>query len=233
MSGSINNGITLKKNGAIIYSKKFNDVMKYLADTVCCKDAYYIYNHNPGRILRKAEDSSDPAVWWEKRKINKMPNYGRNLRENKENSALIVNVNETEFLIIEVRDNGRPGREIEISNQTRSRIDCHEALSGGRVLAVTKTGLILIYEVDYSEFLGASQVKSSQIVLNTSRGDSSFWVAVCEKSEICAIQAIERAYASRILIYSVADKTRENSITLLTELDIYSQALHYLSNACF
>ena len=163
-------GISVTKNGQVIYSKKFKDDMKNIGDAVYCNGSYYIYNYQtPGRILRKAEDSSDPEVWWDRQPIEVVFNKNKNIRVNQKNTALIINVNDTDLAMIEVRKDGKAGREVIIKNQTGSRINFHEALRNSRILAVTKQGVLAIYKVDYVYFSKAWQLMSWQIEFKPKR----------------------------------------------------------------
>ena len=226
-------GITIKNNNQTVHSKELTNAMKYLGEVVYCRGAYYIYNHAPERILRKAEDSSELVVWWDEQEIQHVWDYTHIIRVNREESALIVNLNETELGVIEVKEDGSAGRELMIVNETGARINCHDALSSAKVLAVNKKGLLTVYKADYVTFTGAKEVASCQIALKSDRGENQFWLAVCEKSNICAIQVSVTSKASRILIYQLLDENGRDRMAVQSELDIYEQSLSYLDNGCF
>ena len=226
-------GLSVKKDGEIVYSKESNPGQNNIGEVVYCKKAYFIFSYAPGKILRKTEDSSDPVVWWSKRKISHFWNLNKNIRVNKEQSALIVNLNNTELQVIEVKDDGTAGRELIIQNDTGNRVNCHEALTDRKLLVVKKRGLLEIYEVDYANFSQARLLTSAQIALNTGRDERQFWLAVCENSKLCAVQVGEGELASRILIYKLQNEAGESSLTYMTQLDIYDKRMMDLGNGCF
>ena len=239
MSVLLGSGFSVFKRGKKIYSKDFTDNFKNLAEVVYCKGAYFIYNYNPGRILRKIEDWSEPVVWWDKQKILNVWNYTKNLRVNREGTALIVNLNQTDLVVIEVIDDGDAGRELVIKNKSAGRINCHEALLRGRILAVTDEGELQIYKVDYLEYSGSTLLKSCQIAFGfdfeSCKLDQDYWLAVCEKSQICAVQVSLKklGIASRILIYQLRDRQGQDVLAFQTQIDLASQQLSYLGNGCF
>ena len=227
-------GLSVKKGGKFVYSKNLADYMVYLGEAVYCKGAYYIYNHSPGRILRKGEDSSDPIVWWDKQKIKSVWMFNQNLRVNPENTFLIVNVNETDLVVIEVKEDGEAGREIMIENQTGARICSHEVLKEGRILTVNEKGLPRIYQVDYSEFSKPKVLKSSQIAPSRDGKENHFWVAVCEKSQICAVRLnFISGRSSRILIYRLRNEAGEAELTFQTEINLNFHGFIDLTAGCF
>ena len=233
LSALNSSGLSVIKDKRSIYKKKFTDDLKNLGDVVYCKGAYYIYNHSPGRILRKGEDFSDPNVWWDKKDIQKFWASNKKIRVNREQTALIVNLNDTEMIVIEVRDDGTAGRELVIVNETGSRIDCHEPLKNSRILTINKIGLVMVFQADYKEFSNWSQRTSTQIQLMSDRKENQFWLAVCEKSQLCAVQISVSGKASRILIHKIVKGAGKDKFTFLTQLDVFSQNLQRLSNGCF
>ena len=228
---SASSGLSVKKDGQQVYSKEFSNEMKNLGEAIYCKGAYFIYNYSPGRILKKLEDSSEPIVWWDKSPINNFWYRSKNIRLNREENALIVNLDQTDLILIEVRDDGAPGKELTIKNETGSRIDCHEALGNNKILTVNKKGLLQIYRADYSEFSKSSLLKSSQIGLRSDRSESDFWLGVCEKSRICSIHIGGNPTTSRILIYKIKDETGKDELSFQTQLDVSNRC--YLWNGCF
>ena len=179
------------------------------------------------------ENSQDPSVWWDRQPIKSYGGRNKFMRVNKEQSALIINLNETELLVIEVKYNGKAGRELIIKNETGSRISCHEALNNNKILTVNQRGLMRIYEVDYGGFSKHSLIKSSQITPKRKRGENQFGLAICERSKICAVQVDCDSRASRIIIYGLKDEKGQDSFSLLTKLDVYRADLKSLGNGCF
>ena len=244
-------GLSLKMIGETVYFKDFLGEMRHLCDVVYCQGAYYIYNSTPGRILRKAEDLLDPVVWWDSQKITNVWGYSKNLRVNQEQTALIVNIDATNFRVIEVRGDGTAGRELAIDNVTGYRINAFETLSNNRILTVNSNGFMVIHKVDYNEFVEQSQLKTSQIYLLSHRNEDQFWLSVCSRSEICAVQVCAAGRESRILIYQLRDNAENENLVLLKELDrhkfavitepimplyvgdLSNQPLQYHDNGCF
>ena len=110
-------GIALKKDGEMVYSMQFENDMRYILDVACCKGNYYIHSAYPrGKILRKKNDASEPTVWWDRREIVEFEPRNKNIRVTSDGSALIINVNDTELVVLEVCDDGSAGREIVINN---------------------------------------------------------------------------------------------------------------------
>ena len=226
-------GISLKKERETIYSKEYFSEMNYIGEVVYCRNAYFVYNYKPGRILRKNEDSEDPSVWWDRRRIRSSGSRNKVIRANREQTALVVNLDGDELVVVEVKDDGDAGRELVIKNESGSAVDCHEALKGNLVLTVNKKGLMQIYEVDYQGFSESRQLESAQVPLESGRYQSHFWLAICEKSKICAVQEDCDSRAPKIILYSLRDEENNTRLSILTELSVYSWNVKSLGNGCF
>ena len=227
-------GLSLRKNGQLIYSKIYQDNMKYLYGVVTCKGSYYIYNYKPGRILRKAEDGSDPTVWWDKKKISTFGAGNKIIRATPDQSAVVINVNETELVVVEVKDDGSLGREVIIENNTGCRIESHEPLVDNRILTVNKEGLVIIYEVDLQDFSGYKEVERLQIKLKSERQENCFYLSVCEKSErmVVLVRYNGSSEASRMQVYSLRGKDGEKKLKYRTELDLWGRGLSSYYSIC-
>ena len=226
----------MRKEGQEIYSKTLKNKLKNLFEVVFCKGSYYIHSHR--RILRKTEDSSEPTVWWDKKKISDFDYRNKNIRATRDQSAIIINVNDTRLVVVEVKDDGTAGREIIIKNETSSRISCHEALSETRILTVNQKGLIVIYEVDFKNYSGSKEIARHQIKVNPERNENCFYLSVCDRSKRVAVLIMKHGYcvkASRIQMYELntkGDSGEEEKIELKAEIDIGSKDLECYYSIC-
>ena len=230
-------GLSLIKEGQDVYSKQFLEgSMNYLMEIVSCKGSYFLYNYNPGRILRKNQNESDPTVWWEKKKIEKFDHYNKIIRTIPDDSGVVINVSDTELFVVEVKDDGTPGREVVIKNETGRKINCHEPLADSRILTVNRNGLIVVYQIDLDEFGGYEEVERLQIELKAERKENCFFMSICEKSERAAILIWNKNSshkASRIRLYDLTNKYGEKNLEFKTELDLWERELTYFCSICF
>ena len=228
-------GLTLKKDKDGIVSKHLKDELEYVTDLVYCKGAYFVFNSRGNRILKVPKGSPKPQTWWDKSYIHYFGNYNKMVRKTLDDSAIIVNLNMKELLVIQVRDNGKRGSEIRIKNRTRHRFNCHEPMLNNRVLTITWAGKLAIYEMDLRGFMWFKKLKTNHLREVPNRRENSFYMTVCERSEYCAILACDsqNTRASRIVIYKLKGEQGEDTLDLVTELDLWKQKLTFYHAICF
>ena len=226
-------GIVVQKNGQQVYNKNPGNNMANGTQIFYCKNSYYIYNSSPQFIYRKKEDSSEPTIWWKKQSIANIWQYNKIIKPNHDKSALLVNVNNTDLLAIEIKSDGNAGRELVIKNTTGSRIYCHEPLSKNEVLTVNKNGLMVIYQANFTNYAESSEVNRLQIPLRSGKSENQFWLVVCEKSDLLAVMVDSSSKASRILICSLKGEKGSSMLSFVTELDISAKGFSYHGNGCF
>ena len=230
-------GLTVKKEGQLIYQNKFYDELKNLKEVVNCKGVYYLYNYHPqGRILRKIEDASDPVIWWDKQNISGFEYYNKNVRAALNETALVVNLNQTDLIVIEIQLYGTPGRELVIKNNTGSRINCHEPLLDNKILTITKKGLMMVYGVDMVNYSAYEELDKLQVELDASRVEDHFFLTVCERSEYCGLlleNYSTNLKASRIRIYKLKGPSGESRLSYMTQLDLWADNWLYYPSICF
>ena len=229
-------GITVKKEGKELYSGNPGYPNDWLMDIVYINGAYYAFNWSGKNILKKMEDSSEPVVWWEERPIVSFGNFNKQIRASFDKKSLILNENETDITVIEIEEDGDPGREMVIKNTSGSRVNCHLPLPNNRLLTITQNGLITIYEMNLQNYSLYVENDKLQLTLTEDRREDEFFVSLCEKSKFLAI-FVRRfggvGKASLIMIYSLLDSRGRNELKFLTQLDLYSQGLNGYWCFCF
>ena len=223
--------MVLKKNGKEVYTTKNRSLKISARDAIFCKGAYYIFEDSQSSLLRKAEDRSDPQPWWSKKKIRNFDRCLKIIRKAVDGSAIYLNCTEDEMIVIEVRDDGSAGRELAIRNGTGSPINCHQALSESRILAINEKGLMVVHKVDSSKYNWSREVGRFQIKLKSARKEGSFYVTVCERFEFFALSLAYYAnncQVSRLQIYRLCDlDDGKVEIRLKSELDLWGDQLTY------
>ena len=229
-------GFCIKKEGNQIYSKKFPSSLFYFKDVIFLNGVYYLFNTTPGQILKKKNDSSEYSVWWNKKTISNIDWYSYNNLATLGDSSIAVNLNNTDLLVIEVKDDGSAGRELTIKNTSGSRLNFHLGLLNGNIFTLNKTGLITIYQVDLERYAGYHEVGRKQIELKSERKENRFFLALCEKKELAAIltgTCVDPYLGSRILIYKISDRLNGIEMNFQAEIDIWQQNLQYYLTVCF
>ena len=231
-------GISVTKNGQEVYSQTLKNGMEHISDVVYCKGSYYIYNDTPGRILRKTEDETEPTIWWDRSRIKYFYNYNcviRAMEASKNQSAIAINANKSELIVIEIKDDGAAGREIIIQNRTGSRIMCHEPFEGNKILTVNEIGLMVVYEVDLEQYQEYREIDKYYIELISFREENWFFFSFCEFSERVAVLIRNFDSSSRASRIQVYDMKKENSVRkmeLKAEVDLWGEGLRYFFSIC-
>ena len=230
-------GLTLKKDGKLVYSKQLEDEMRYLMDVVFCKGSYYIYCCQPGLLVRKKNDASEPYVWWDKHPINRFDGSSKVLRASPCQSALIVNPDPSHLLVIQVNKDGSPAKELLINNHSEARINCHEPLLKGRILTVNRKGLFVVYQTNWSRLTTSTETCRLQLLLNTDEMENCFYLTSCPRSEYIGVLVRNRGEtkkASRILVYKLRMlSTLNDQMILMAEMDLWGKGLLTYHSICF
>ena len=234
-------GMIVNKNGEEVYSKSSEDMRctqsalnpLLVREVVFCGENYFLL-HEKGRLFKKAQDSSEPTLWWDKSGIKGYGWYNQIIRTSLDQPALLINLNDTLLPVIEVKADGSSGLEFYIENTTGSRIDALEPLRNNKLLTVNKEGLITLYDLDLDTFSSYQGLETFQVNLYGERNENNFYLTACQKSRYCAllIQG-DGQTASRIQIYKIRPQSFREKISLVTWIDLWEgQFLYYLS-ICF
>ena len=233
-------GMSLRVESEEVYSKEYEDDFKFVKNAVFCKNCFYLYNYYPPRIIRKGLNSNDPSIWWDKKEITQFDYDNKILRATQNESAILLNLNDTELIIIEIQDlDGSPGREMVIRNDTGSRIACHEPLPDNRLLTVNKKGLITVFDIDFASYSGYRESERLQLQLEQDRNEDYFYFSICERSELCAIlvgNSSETYITSRILLYRLGGEDGGpggSRLRYLASVDLWEKDLKYYPSICF
>ena len=230
-------GMVIKREHRKPIKMRYRNYNSCVNDVVYCKGSFYLHNYHKfsSCIMRKVINGSDPEVWWKKKKIEYPDKANKSIKVTLEESALVVNVNGYEMVIIEVNRENTPGREIEIKTGSEHKISCHEPLLNGKVLTVDAGGQLTIYELDL-KFKQFTRNETARIRLKDERTEDRFNVTVCERSEVCAIlvSSTQNNYqASRILVYQLSDRDRADNFRMVTQLELWFRGIENYLTICF
>ena len=175
------------------------------------------------------EDTEEAKKWI---KHQGSGSIGRTIRVERLERCLILNTKQKLIKIVEIKENGQPGRELSIKADGGDIID-HQAcgLESNRFAVLHEDGFLRLFEYDLEEMTYRT-IDELKIPLMAQRREECLTLAICQDSEFFAIQTRSLGFpckASRVLMYCLENECFE----LKAELDVFGESLAEMQSMIF
>ena len=188
---------------------------------VKCREFYYLLKPWHCSIHWDPHNTGQPVQWWVGQKAS-FWRYLNGAKRTKDHSAIIANMNDSKLVVIEVKKNGQPGRELEIVTNGQRLIDCFEILPGNKIITIDRRGVVILYKVDFFNFKnyvesGSYQIPEHHHQNNIGRSCLTH-LSVCQRGELCVV-AFEPSKRSDNLAFERPERPPETVRLVLFKLD--------------
>ena len=214
LCSSAEKGISFKTSTRM-YSCKPRDEEGF-TNIILGKTCFFIYDSNKGRIYKKNFDNQFPKVWWDKEKV--IGDFSDTpITVGLKGEAVAALLKSHDLIVIEVRADQSPGREMRIKTGLFSKFSRVYFLENRLLLGVTNSMKIMLYRLNLISWT-YEEVSETKLPIQVFENETFETTALTEYLDHLAVLTRDQRddKKQRIFMYKIDGK----KVSLSAELDI-------------